>query len=80
MWYGTLGFFERGDTKRDGEQHKLIEPDMFKPIRRSDFSGVRHPASSFRKQRDIGPIPCFVIAVRISQNGVSKVAPHYGTV
>ena len=29
MWYGTLGFFERGDTKRDGEQHKLIEPDMF---------------------------------------------------
>jgi hypothetical protein len=29
MWYGTLGFFERGDTKRDGEEHKLIEPDMF---------------------------------------------------
>ena len=33
MWYGTLGFFERGDTKRDGEQHKLIPPDMFEAIR-----------------------------------------------
>lgn len=29
MWCGTLGFFERGKTKRDGEQHKLIDPDMF---------------------------------------------------
>ena len=29
MWYGTLGFFERGDTKREGEQHKLVDPDMF---------------------------------------------------
>lgn len=29
MWYGTLGFFERAETKRDGEQHKLIDVDMF---------------------------------------------------
>jgi len=29
MWYGTLGFLDRGDTKRDGEQYKLIDPDMF---------------------------------------------------
>lgn len=29
MWYGTLGYFDRGNVKQDGEQHKLIEPDMF---------------------------------------------------
>jgi crotonobetainyl-CoA:carnitine CoA-transferase CaiB-like acyl-CoA transferase len=42
MWYGTLGFFERGDTKRDGEQHKLIEPDMFESDTPLGF--LRRPA------------------------------------
>ncbi len=41
-WYGTLGFFERGDTKRDGEQHKLIEPDMFEAETPLGF--LRRPA------------------------------------
>ena len=42
MWYGTLGFFERGDTKREGEQHKLIEPDMFEAETPLGF--LRRPA------------------------------------
>ncbi len=28
MWYGTLGFLEPGATQAEGEEHKLIEPDM----------------------------------------------------
>ena len=42
MWYGTLGFLERGDTKRDGEQHKLIDPDMFEAETPLGF--LRRPA------------------------------------
>lgn len=43
MWNGTLGFVERGDTRRDGEQHKLIPPpDMFEAETPLGF--LRHPA------------------------------------
>ena len=42
MWYGTLGFLDRGDTKRDGEQHKLIDPDMFEAETPLGF--LRRPA------------------------------------
>ncbi len=68
MWYGTLGFFERGDTKRDGEQHKLIPPDMFEaetPV----FSGVPLLASNSRRPWDTGPTPCCVTAARTSRSG-----------
>ena len=42
-----------------------------KPKRRSVFSGVLRPASNSRKQKDTGPTPCFVTAVRINRNGVA---------
>jgi hypothetical protein len=29
MWYGTLGFIDKTNLKRDGEQHQRIQLDMF---------------------------------------------------
>ena len=42
MWYGILGFLDRGDTKRDGEQHQLINPAMFEAETPLGF--LRRPA------------------------------------
>ncbi|MGA2369372.1 MAG: CoA transferase [Candidatus Korobacteraceae bacterium] len=42
MWYGTLGYFDRGDLKRDGEEHQLIPPDMFEAD--TPLGHLRRPA------------------------------------
>jgi hypothetical protein len=42
VWYGTLGFLDRSDTKRDGEQHQLIQPDMFEA--KTPLGLLRRPA------------------------------------
>ena len=78
MWYGTLGFFDRSDTKRDGEQHQLIQPDMFEA--ETPLGLLRRPAPCVcgfsRRQRDTGPTRCFVTAVRTNRNGVADANSH----
>jgi hypothetical protein len=69
MWYGTLGFLERDDTKRDGEQHKLIEPDMFEADTPLGLLKRPAPCVESRKPRDTGPTPCFVTGARTSRDG-----------
>lgn len=42
MWYSTLGFLDKTNLRRDGEQHKVIEPDMFEAETPLGF--LRRPA------------------------------------
>jgi hypothetical protein len=42
MLYGTLGYFDRGDLKRGGEEHQLIPPDMFEA--ETPLGVLRRPA------------------------------------
>ena len=42
MWYGTLGFLDKTNLKRDGEQHQRIQLDMFEAETPLGF--LRRPA------------------------------------
>jgi crotonobetainyl-CoA:carnitine CoA-transferase CaiB-like acyl-CoA transferase len=42
MWFGTLGFLDPGATQAEGEEHKLIEPDMLDI--ETPFGHLRRPA------------------------------------